>query len=397
MTGHRHVKASSYGIGDRWQHKARARALVLATALVSGMILAGPDAHAAPARQRSLTRLPADHPMARVHAPTRQSGSSMRLPDSAFAPATVNSQYDYTETSAQADTNYFAGNHSVSYESLGGTDVGYYERADWSPAGTSDTVYIRYQGLQFTSSTDALNALQEGVNTVQKQTNQTASDCSHGSIRCDTIVYQYKGGDVERYDVLQVNQCLIETASRATAATAASDAKQMVQMQNNVDSAASLLPACNTASSPQPSATPTQTSAQPTPPPAQTTPTDFSITAIRILKKDNPAAPQLSQVPNGKKVWIFAILNFRSMPATSHETDTFILWKGHRKIARGTLHTTRTGAETQPGANHWTADWVKIGTHGAYRIQVRVTLNGVTHNRSLKIHVWNCSGMHCKP
>lgn len=365
----------------------RARIPVLASILVAAWFVIGQDVQAAPAfSEHSPMRQVADRLSMQAAAPVHQSSASMRVPNSAFSPATVDTKYDYTETSAFADTNYFGSMHSATYESLGGTDVGYYQRAEWTPSGSADAVYIRYQGLQFMAASGALKVAQDGINVIQKRTAQTASDCSTSIIHCNSVVYSYTDGTLERYDVLQVNRCLFEVAARTTSAVLTRNSDQIVQILNNVERAAVELPSCGAsgAGGPQPTPTPTQAAPSPTP----TTATVFSITAIRILKKDNPHAGRLKKLRTSHKLWVFAILNIRSLPATSSEADDFSIWKEHRRQWHATLRSTRSGAKAQPGSNHWTANWIEIFKPGSYRIQVRVAINGVTRSRSIKIHVW---------
>src|SRR5689334_5994744 len=86
-----------------------------------------------------------EQPMSHSRIVSGQTGQSLRLPNSAFGSATVESNYDRVEDNTQADQDYFRSNHSTSYAALGRV-TGYYERAQWLPPGfaAADTVYFRY-------------------------------------------------------------------------------------------------------------------------------------------------------------------------------------------------------------------------------------------------------------
>jgi hypothetical protein len=102
----------------------------------------------------------------------------LRLDAGYFAPATVNATYDYVEDSATADKNPFAQDHSTRYESLGRI-TGYYERADWNPAGGAVT--FRYQASVFGDSATAKVARQDNVTHQQSAFAAQLSPCPNGN------------------------------------------------------------------------------------------------------------------------------------------------------------------------------------------------------------------------
>ncbi|MGI8827259.1 MAG: hypothetical protein ACR2JC_16765 [Chloroflexota bacterium] len=156
-----------------------------------------------------------------------QTGSVLHLADSAFSPATPVAKFTRLESNTLADKDWFGVNHhAVSYESLHRV-TGYYERADWQPGGSTDTVVFRYQGSIFTSTQTALTAWQDGVATTSTAANPSRDCSSTLHTACAIIRSTAKDGTPTLYLVLRHNACLIESAAATTSTLFSSQSSQI--------------------------------------------------------------------------------------------------------------------------------------------------------------------------
>ncbi|MBV9279932.1 MAG: hypothetical protein JOZ41_07615, partial [Chloroflexi bacterium] len=153
-------------------------------------------------------------------AAVNQTGTQLRVPASAFSPAAINSNYDYAERATDADQDWFMGNHSAKYETLGFV-TGYYERADYQNStncqnSTGATfICFRYQGSAYGSTAQAAAAYQDGVSATQRFSAVSPQDCTSNGVPCTLLGYADQDGSVEVYAILQVSQCLAEIAATA--------------------------------------------------------------------------------------------------------------------------------------------------------------------------------------
>ena len=210
--------------------------LVAATLIPTGAAAAGNTAHTRAAvwpavRQQGLTHLiatlakpgslggrelapmvaPAEHSSA--HAP--EGVSTLRVPDAAFSPATINPQYDGAESNAQADMSDFTVFHSASYSSMGRV-TGYLERGDWTPSGASGPAYFYYQVSTFGSAAAGDSAYQNGVTHVKSLTSEDPTDCTKDlKTECSIFGYTRTDGTDGVYTAFRVNECLSEVDASA--------------------------------------------------------------------------------------------------------------------------------------------------------------------------------------
>lgn len=300
-------------------------------------------------------------PDSNVSAPARQDAVTLRLPDSAFSPATLNQQYvGVLPTASAADANPFRQNHSASYANFGFVTA-YYERADWQP---SDTVTFRYQGTVLRDATSAANAWTDGVTYTQSSYNISSTDCSAdiGGGQCAILTYG-SSGTTYKYIALQFNQCLAEVGSESSDATFSAQNTQIATTLVNIIVAAHTVmqtqtacggtppatpppatPAPTPAPAPQPTVAPPPTSppvvtpppATPAPPPAQT-PTDFSLISVRLEKNNarpdyDQVKPPLKRVKVGMVGQITVYFTVKSAPAGAPITFHFTVRSGGHTI-----------------------------------------------------------------
>jgi hypothetical protein len=244
--------------------------------------------------------------------------SGLRVADKYFAPAAINPTYDYAEDNATADTNPFAQDHSTTYENLGRV-TGYYERADWNPAG--GPVTFRYQGSIMFDDPTAKAAQQDNVTHQQAafagqvSTCQTSDSPPKTIPDCNYILTQ----DTQRTSyfsdyVWAIGSCLIETQAQFPQALDRPTGAQVEIVLSNITTAASTLAQqlCTGGGGPGPTATntipPPPATATPTIVPATATPTRTpAVTATATATA--PATPtSTSTAPTGLEV---ALLDVR--------------------------------------------------------------------------------------
>lgn len=165
-------------------------------------------------------RVPASTALA---APSRDTVAEMRVPDSAFIPALIDSARDRVESNAEANVDAPKGNHSQSYDSLGRVS-GYLEKATWG------AITFTYLASVYASPFDATNAFREGMATAGKRFNHAPEGCgSMFSTSCSYLGWSFEGkqgdkpptdpaqgkGTAGVYYEVRYNQCVVELQSDA--------------------------------------------------------------------------------------------------------------------------------------------------------------------------------------
>lgn len=297
-------------------------------------------------------------PRSRTRSPAGQTPSSLRLADSVFFPAHLNSSYDRVESNAQADKDAFRSDHSVTYEKLHRIS-GYYERADWMPIGATDTAYFRYQASTFADATAAVNAWQDGVTHTKSVTGRSATDCtSSAGISCAYIQSTgTSGGAKVNYSdyFLQYNQCLAETELQYTDALLNSDGNQLRQIFGSVNAAAvrALKSSCLAT-------------------------TVFNIVSVRFESKnvgpdwDLKIAP-LRRVKVGTTVHISVYWYLANAPAGSRPQYVATVSRNGAIVKR--VNFAGSGAY-HPNYTYWQWFRFKVKTAGNYTLTMTVNLNG---------------------
>jgi hypothetical protein len=280
-----------------------------------------------------------ESPKAGVRAPAHQgAGAGMRVDPTKFVPATIDQDssgpWDFDMDATWADQNsYFKGNHKASYASLG-LQAGHYERASWTPSGATSAVTFRYQGALFASAAAATAALQDGVTTVQTQVGNPPTDCSNTGFSCKAFAYGYQNGDSEGYNVLQVNNCLIETAARATSAIFQANVDQIVKTQLAVDGAALSLPACSgspgTPGTNPPPSNPPPSNPPPVSPPPTTQPS-IAIDQVGLVHVVNGQAKTTTTLKN-KETGLFVAFYHASNAGANTPTGSLTVRSGSRTV-----------------------------------------------------------------
>ena len=173
---------------------------------------------------------------------TQSAEQQMRVPDTAFAPAKVATDYDYTESASDADQNWFRGNHQQSYKQLGMAG-GYYERAD-SLKNLAIAVIYHYQGTAYATTAAATHALNDGVQKSHGYDSAPKSCTLPAQYTCKRFLYpstnDYTGKkqDKEMFDIFQVRNCLAEVSATAPEKKMARRMAKVIRTVNSVDAAA---------------------------------------------------------------------------------------------------------------------------------------------------------------
>jgi hypothetical protein len=285
-------------------------------------------------------------PKLTVNAPSRQDASALRLPASAFSPATIDPSFDRVESNSNADQDFFGppNGHSKTYEALQRI-TGYYQRANWQPAGAADTAHFRYQGSTFTSTSAAQTAWNDGITTTKGSLPASAvSDCtSSAGMPCNEVVFVDTSTTTHyRYYYLQKNQCLAETEFDFSDALYNSVDAQLEQIGANVagNAAAVLNSVCVPGGNPTPTTQPTNPpptatpTSRPTPPP---TTISFTLISVRVEKYGAKAdwkqvKPLLKQIKIGNKVQLSIYFLVNSAPAGEPYTVHWTVTQGGRAL-----------------------------------------------------------------
>lgn len=145
-----------------------------------------------------------------VLSPSSLSDGQLRLPGSAFAPAIINPTYDYAESAATADQNWFRNNHWWSYSRLGMAS-GYYERADTHDSN-GYLISFRWQATVYPSVAAASRAIQDGIS--RTKTYGSGGGCySIYHVACYSAAYTTNQTDNEAFEIVQINRCVGESAA----------------------------------------------------------------------------------------------------------------------------------------------------------------------------------------
>lgn len=347
-------------------------------------------------------------PQAIAHSRSQQTAESLALPQSAYSPAVINSQYNYSETPSFADGNWFASNHAQNsagiYESFG-MQFGWYQRADWS--GTNPPTYFRYQGAKMSSVAGAKNAWSDGISYTSSQSpSSTVQQCSNNPsvLSCEYLDYSYtsSGTDyTERYMALQAGACLAEMTGTATSANISAASPTIVQVLNQMASAAitAMNNTCGNGNTgggnptPVPTATP-----RPTTPPAQT---QFSLLAARFerpgAKPDwNLTGVPLTQVKVGTRVKLAMYVNVPSLGSSSVPVSReYTLKLNGRTVVH---YASGQDSIDQVDTYEWeypcpsagctkTQGGYKLAKAGSYTFTAKVTVGGKSQSASAQLQV----------
>jgi hypothetical protein len=226
--------------GRHLQTRALAR---IAEQKLLARLLTTPDRAGGPAFRRNLERPLSVADSASAAAPAAVSGNQLRLGSSSFAPAAINSNYDYAENAATAGSNWFSANHWWSYTRLGMT-AGYYERADATDLD-GNQILFHWQASVYSSNTKAAAAFKDGVSRSSTYT-QSGSSCTYiYHVPCWLAVYSNTSGDTEAYEVVQVQQCIGETADTEPSADALANDINQTAANIHVDGESLLAKVCH--------------------------------------------------------------------------------------------------------------------------------------------------------
>lgn len=138
-------------------------------------------------------------------APAAFDSRQLRVPDSAFSPATIVSQYDYPLDANGANSVGMRMNHWWDYARLGML-TGYFELGGATTIDTGDLVGFAWQASVFKDVTTAYNAFADGANRTG-QWGPTVSCQSTLNVPCKIISYPTVDGGFASYSVLQVRNC----------------------------------------------------------------------------------------------------------------------------------------------------------------------------------------------
>lgn len=322
-------------------------------------------------------------PAQRENAPPQQSADTLALPSSAYSPAVINSQYNYTESVADADGNWFRQNHTQGdagkYENFGFV-FGYYQRADLS--STNPVTSFRYQGMYSNSVAGAQKAQSDGIAYTQGATGASAKSCSKDStLGCQYITYTYTSNGVgmtEEYDILQYKSCLAEITGTVPTASQTTIANQFNAIMNNLDQAA--VTAMANTCSPSAPASPTPVVVVPTPTPPST-PTVFHVVSVRFEKNGSKddfelKNPPLTQANVGSKVRASVYVNVASLGAPSVTmTRTWSLKLDGKPF---TTLSSKPEEITDTDTYHYYFDNIVLSKPGTYTLSVTVQMGNST-------------------
>jgi hypothetical protein len=340
-------------------------------------------------------------PKLAVHAPARQSATALRLPASAFSPATINSSFDRVESNSDADQDFFGppNGHSKTYEALQRI-TGYYERADWQPAGAADTAHFRYQGSTFSGTSTAQTAWNDGITTTKGSLPASAvADCSGSAgMPCNEIAFVDTSTKTHyRYYYLQKNQCLAETELDFSDALYNSVDTQLEQIGANVagNAAAVLNSACvpggnptptTQPTSPPPTATPTP---RPTPPP---TTISFTLISVRVetygAKADwKQVKPLLKQVKIGTKVQLSIYFLVNSAPAGKPYTVHWTVTQDGRTLLNQRFSKNKLDTSDPTGTYRDRVSPLTLKNAGTVHVVGRLTIGSRSKQSSASLQV----------
>ena len=314
-----------------------------------------------------------------AHTRTKQDATSLRVPNSAFSPATVSTSagYDNTVDPATAQKDTFASFHGSTYAKLGMAS-GYFQVATWAP-DSSGTLYVIYQGSIFSSATTAAAALTD-ARTYNSGLGDTVQDCSatYGTA-CLYLSYSTQSGGTGRYQILQYNQCLIEDAVAGPTATAQTYQSQTDTTEDTVvrTALAAIKAACGTT---PPTGTPTPTTGK----------SHFTMLAARVETQSakfdwNLVQPAMSQLRGGAKVRLTIYWHVDSAPANLPYHALFLLSRGSQTVETSTFDGTVGTKPVETWATWWKGTLPK--TSGDYRLTGQITLNGHTKSTAIEFHV----------
>jgi hypothetical protein len=139
-----------------------------------------------------------------------RSGGVLRLDGSTFSPAHVNARYDYATTAAIADGDWFRRNHTRSYTQLH-MRFGYYERADGTDKG-GHPFSLHWQPSVYSSVAAAVAAFKDARAHTKALTTATQNCSDVFGVPCFLATYNVNGAYTETYEIVQVHQCIGESA-----------------------------------------------------------------------------------------------------------------------------------------------------------------------------------------
>jgi len=260
--------------------------------IVSTMLLGSPVVHATEVpdsgksglngrfkvqlRPHSLERVrlaPITEPRAHARSGAEQSADALRLPDSAFSPGTVTRSSVLDNTFVDDQKYWPRDMHSADYKTWGRV-TGYLQVAEWQPSSSPDKFNFNYAGSIFATSDGARNAWQDGSTYPVSKYAAVPADACPGVIDapCTRLIETSSSGPTQWADLIQDNQCLIETLTYGPNTLFSAHQSQIASVTANIDRAA-LNAAEAVCGSPPPTPTPpppTATPALPTPTPTPT-------------------------------------------------------------------------------------------------------------------------------
>jgi len=342
-------------------------------------------------------------PKVRVNGPSRQDATVLRLPASAFSPATINSSFDRVENNSNADQDFFGppNGHSKTYEALQRV-TGYYQRADWQPAGAADTAHFRYQGSTFTGTSTAQAAWNDGITTTKGNLPASAvSDCSGSAgMPCNEVAFVDTSTATPthyRYYYLQKNQCLAETEFDFSDALYNSVDTQLEQIGATVagNAAGVLNSVCVPGGNPTPTTQPTiqpptaTPTSRPTPPP---TTVSFTLISVRVEKYGAKAdwkqvRPLLKQIKIGNKVQLSIYFLVNSAPAGEPYTVHWTATQGGRTLVNQDFNKNKLDTSDPTGTYRDRVGPLTLKNAGAINVVGRLTICSRSKQSSASLQV----------
>lgn len=372
--------------------------------IIGGLVLStGAHASGQMSSRPSLSRLASQvrtslggvRPLASAGAPAGQTAQQLRIPPSAFSPATQISSDGVADNASANSTLIRLIIHSQGYEVLGRA-TGYYESATWLPAGAPYPTYLYYLGSIYGSEANAQAAFQDASTTPAVYPNEKTQDCSTADTRCTLGALQEAATfqvfnippstpgapvDAHAYDffiTLQYHQCTVEGLVRMGSviwnSTNASD-QMSTTISNIADAGDSAMHAACGSNAPLPTTPPISTpTPQPTTPPSPTpTPTQvstqYSLLGVGVAK--HGASKLGKSFKRGTKLDLVIGFDVTSAPANASVKLAFLVLLGKKKV----LSKTESGTLNQTGQDveGITHTFKKVGT---YTFAAGVSING---------------------
>lgn len=318
--------------------------------------------------------------------PPRQAASSFLLPDSVFSPATVTQRTVPLSNQDASDSKFWPGLfHGTKVSDLGRV-TGMLQRADWKPDGATNMDFL-YAASVFANAGNVQRAWQDASTFYLKYSNVSSASCSSGiTVPCARLTVRpapAQNINIDQwYDVMQVNQCLVETSFYTPSSLFDTYGGQMEQTLAAIDQAALNVAqvACGSQPPPGPTTVPTPV----------TGPVAFTIISARLehykAKPDwKQVRPPLSQIKRGRKVQ----LSLYFVVTSAAPNQSFIVHWTVRNAGRTVVNKDYSSHLNATPDQKW-RDWVgpfTLRSTGSYSITGAITMGGVVHQAQQQFSV----------